>query len=263
MMQGLDGITTGYERRFDFPLFDGLPPTRYLLASVPRAGSTWLSHNLWATGCLGAPLEYLNFEPGGHGSAATHDHAAQIMIWRRSLQYRTSPNGTYGLKVFPAMLHDLQLSHSALLNEVMRIMAGPGSPRKLVRLRRRNRDAHAISLARASLSGIWRKEQEDLNATDEPTFSALAVERCRRSIALQEAAWDAMCNDLQVTPLELWFEDAVKDPGQAIKATCDYLNVTLDGRAAIKVPAIEQQSREGAQAWARHLAEEQAKARLP
>lgn len=252
-MPGIDGITTGYEGRFDFPLHETMPPMRYLLASVPRAGSTWLSHQLWATGCLGAPLEYLNFEPGGHGSDAVHDPSKRIAIWRRSLQFRTSPNGVYGLKVFPAMLHDLQQAHPSLLAEVMRVMAGPESPRKLVRLRRRDRDAHAISLARASLSGIWRKEQENLAAAAEPAFSAVAVERCRRSLDYQDAAWDAMCADLRITPLDLWFEDALMNSSQAVASVCDYLGVALDGAASVSVPPIEQQAQGGAREWSRRL----------
>ena len=56
-------MDTGYEAKFDFPARDRAPERSYLLATVPRSGSTYLSHVLWRTGCLGAPLEYLNFEP--------------------------------------------------------------------------------------------------------------------------------------------------------------------------------------------------------
>jgi trehalose 2-sulfotransferase len=253
-MPGLEGIITGYEERFDFPPYAGLPPIRFMLASVPRAGSTWLSHHFWGSGCLGAPLEYCNFEPGGHGGGAAGDRAAQLAIWRRSLAFRTSPNGVYGLKAFPAMLHDLQQGNPPLLGEVMRVMAGPDSPRKLVRLRRRDRAAHAISYARASLSGIWRKEQERLGLSLEPEFSAVAVERCRRSLDHQEAAWDAMCADLRITPLELWFEDTLSNPAQAVADVCQYLGVSFDPKAAVTVPVIEQQAQDGARDWAEKLA---------
>jgi LPS sulfotransferase NodH len=136
----------------------------------------------------------------------------------------------------------------------MRVMAGPGSPRKLVRLRRRDRDAHAISYARASLSGIWRKEQERLGQSQEPEFSAVAVERCRRSLEHQDAAWDAMCADLGITALELWFEDALNNPAQTIADVCDYLSIDFDPKAAITVPTIEQQAQKGAHEWAEKLA---------
>ena len=255
-MPGIDGIVTGYEDRFDFPLVNGLPPVRYLLASVPRAGSTWLSHQLWGTGCLGAPLEYCNFEPGGPGGVIADNPDAQISVWRQSLQRRTSPNGVYGLKVFPAMLHQLQTTNPALLSEVMRVMAGPQSPRKLVRLRRRDAQAHAISYARASLSGIWRQEQEGATDAIEPDFSALAFERCQRALESQERAWDAMCADLRIEPLELWFEDALADPAATVLKVSDYLGVQLDPGAAIPVPEIRRQAQGGARVWAEKLSQE-------
>ena len=68
----LHGIETGYEERYDFPERDGPPDRVYVLASLPRSGSTYLSHVLWESGCLGAPLEYLNFLPGGHYGFAAH-----------------------------------------------------------------------------------------------------------------------------------------------------------------------------------------------
>ena len=254
-MQGIEGIITGYEETFDFPRFAGLPPMRYLLASVPRAGSTWLSHCLWSSGCLGAPLEYLNFEPSGHGGSAARDPAAQHATWRRSIAYRTSPNGVYGLKAFPAMLHDLELNNQALLAEVMQAMVGPNSPRKVVRLRRRDRDAHAISYARATLSGVWRQEQEQIMGENNLAFNAMVVERCRQSIDHQEGAWDQMCSELRLAPLEIWFEDALSDPSRATATVCAYLGVALDPAVAITVPPIRQQAQEGARQWAQKLVE--------
>ena len=64
------GVDTGYEGSFDFPRRTASPERTYLIATVPRTGSTWFSHLLWQTGCLGAPLEYLNFDPGGPPSGS-------------------------------------------------------------------------------------------------------------------------------------------------------------------------------------------------
>nr|WP_283773407.1 Stf0 family sulfotransferase [Altererythrobacter sp. KTW20L] len=246
----MEGITTGYEERFDFPTHFGPPRTTYLLASVPRSGSTWLSHVLWATGCLGAPLEYVNFEPGGPYGFAANDAAKQTALWRRAMATRTSPNGVFGLKTFPAQLHHVQQDNPALVDEVMRFMLGNQSDRKVVQLRRSNRDAHAISYARAMLRGIWRAEQEEQGGATEPEYSALAVERAAHLIDLQERAWQDMCRDLRIEPLLLWFEDAVADPAGVAGQVADYLGVALDPSARVYVPAIRQQSREGARIWA-------------
>ena len=44
------GTVTGYETQFDFSPRETLPELVYLFASVPRTGSTYVSHLLWATG---------------------------------------------------------------------------------------------------------------------------------------------------------------------------------------------------------------------
>ena len=40
------GAATGYEDRFDFPPRKSPPALPYLLATVPRSGSTYVSHLL-------------------------------------------------------------------------------------------------------------------------------------------------------------------------------------------------------------------------
>ena len=246
----IDGITTGYEETFDFPRRTWPPRISYMIASVPRSGSTWLSHVLWASGCLGAPLEYCNFEPGGPYGFAAGNSAEQTRLWRNALATRTTPNGVFGLKTFPAQLHHVQQDNPGLVDEVMHAMLGSASRRKVVQLRRRDRDAHAISYARAMLRGIWRAEQER-EGVEEPAYSAPEVARAAHLIDLQEAAWQDMYRDLQIEPLTLWFEDAVADPQAAVAQVADYLGVVVDPSAAVAVPAIRQQQQDAAQDWAR------------
>ena len=244
------GIETGYEAEFDFPPFLGTPRRTYLLASVPRSGSTYVSHLLWQTGCLGAPLEYCNFDPAGPYGRASRSPAEQQRLWRAVLARRTSPNGVFGLKGFPVQFEALQQDNPALLVEVMRTALPSREHGRVILLHRRDRTAHAISYARAILSGIWRAEQER-GGRVEPDYSRIAVERAERMIESQEGAWRAMLADLQIAPLELWYEDVLADPPATIKAVVDYLSVEIDPGAAVKVPPIERQSQHGALAWAR------------
>src|SRR5207253_7487326 len=115
----LTHIETGYEGKFDFAVRQQKPELSYLLASVPRAGSTYFSHSLWRTGCLGAPLEYLNFEPAGPYGFAANSTELQRQLWRSVLRRRCSPNGVFGLKAFPPQLDQLQRKNPPLLDEVL------------------------------------------------------------------------------------------------------------------------------------------------
>jgi LPS sulfotransferase NodH len=241
-------IDTGYEGRFDFPSFDGAPLITYLLASVPRAGSTHFSHLLWRTGCLGAPLEYLNFLPlSPYGFAATSTEL-QEQLWRSVLRRRCSPNGVFSLKVFTGQLEKLDRENPALLQDVMATMLPRDRPKRVAYLRRRDRVAQAVSFARAALSGIWRKEQE---GRDQPLleYSDERLEAAEREIATQEEVWERMFNELGIEPLCVWHEDVLGDPAEAAKQVADYLGVALDPDAAIDVPQIEKQSEGDAPAW--------------
>jgi LPS sulfotransferase NodH len=246
----LTGIDTGYEGKFDFPQRRDPPARPYLLASVPRTGSTLLSHLLWRTGCLGAPLEYLNFVPEGPYGFASRSPEAQQRLWASLVRRRTSPNGVFGVKAFPSQLEELRTTNPELLDETIRTLLPAGTRKRVVELRRRDRAAHAISYARASLSGIWRKEQEGTRAGAEPEYSAQAVANAEKLIGQLEGAWLAMYRDLGIDPLVVWYEDAVTDPAAVVQAVADYLEVQLDPAAAIEVPEVERQHQAGARHWA-------------
>lgn len=247
-------MDTGYEAKFDFPRREVAPTQPYLLATVPRSGSTFLSHALWRTGSLGAPLEYLNFDPAGPYGHASASPPAQARLWHSALRHRTSPNGVFGLKGFPMQFEALALGNPDLLARVMRQILPSRAISRVVYLRRRDRTAHAISYARAILSGVWRQEQE-MAARAEPEYSSIALDRADRLIADQESAWQAMFADLRLRPLTLWYEDVVADPGGACAAVAQYLGVKLDPQAEVDIPEIRRQAQEGAKAWiAKHRA---------
>jgi LPS sulfotransferase NodH len=245
----LEGVVTGYETRFDFPVRATPPVLSYMLATVPRTGSTFVSHLLWRTGCLGAPLEYLNFQPGSPYGAAHGDSAAEERLWRRALARRTSPNGVFGIKCFPMPLQELDQRNPPLLASVMSTLLPRGRRPMIVYLRRRDRVAHRISYARATLSGVWRQEQER-DGREEPAYSEEALAAAERWIRVQEQIWEQMFADLRIVPLTLWYEDAVADPAAAALAVAGFLGVPLSQGAEVEVPPIRRQSQAGAKDWA-------------
>jgi LPS sulfotransferase NodH len=244
----IERIDTGYEGKFDFPARREPPDVAYLLATVPRAGSTHFSHLLWRTGCLGAPLEYLNFEPAGPFGFASASPAAQLDLWRSVLRRRCSPNGVFGLKAFPTQLQALDRENTPLLHEVLAAMLPRNRPRRIVYLRRRDVLAQSVSYARANISGIWRKEQEG-SAPPTLDYSQEQLEAAERGILIQQEGWERMFNDLRIDPLALWHEDILADPQKAARQVADYIGVPLDAASAVNIPEILKQDPGDAQAW--------------
>ena len=244
----LEHIDTGYEGKFDFPARVQGPERTYLLASVPRAGSTYFSHLLWRTGCLGAPLEYLNFAPGGPYGFAANSPDMQQQLWHSVLRRRCSPNGVFGLKAFPVQLEHLQRTNPALLQDVLATMLPRDQTRHVVYLRRRDRVAHVVSYARAWLSGVWRKEQESAEA--QPVeYSEQALDEAERGLAYQEGVWERMFADLRIEPLTVWHEDVLADAMGIARQVADYLGVAIKAGAGIEVPEVQKQSAGDANTW--------------
>lgn len=249
-----EGVETGYEGKFDFPKRDAPPESVYMLATVPRTGSTYFSHLLWQTGCLGAPLEYLNFEEAGPYGFASRSPELQHRLWQSALQRRSSPNGVFGLKCFPMQLQALAEGNPALLGHVWKTLLPSERPPRVVYLARRDRAAHLISYARATLSGVWRKEQEGEAAPEVP-FSERALERAGQWIDSQTEAWEQMFRELRLEPLRLWYEDAVERPDEAVAQVARYLGVVIRPEAAVRIPEVRKQSDEDARAWAARLSQ--------
>ena len=245
----LEGIETGYEEKFDFPYRADLPQRVYMLATVPRTGSTYVSHILWRSGCLGAPLEYLNFLPGSPYAHAHGQANAQADLWRSALHRRTSPNGVFGLKCFSLQLRELQQQNPSLLLEVFAAAFPANRERYVIRLKRRDKVAHAVSYARAALSGVWRKEQEPSGGAS-VEYSAQAVDEARQLLDRQEADWDLLLREVGIEPLTLWYEDAIERPDEAVRNVAAFLRVQVDPNAAVAIPEIEKQAGEPSKRWA-------------
>lgn len=237
----LDISDTGYEGRFDFPWRGQQAETVYMLASVPRSGSTWFSHLLWRSGCLGAPLEYLNFDRNGPYFFAAHSVAMQLDLWRSVMRRRTSPNGVFGFKCFPTQLQSLKEDNPELLARL--------NPAKIVYFGRRDRAAHVVSLARAALSGIWNDKQAP-GREPKLDYSDEAIEAAENGITVQEAAWESMFRSFDIAPLRLWYEDALAEPEQAVRQVADHLDIALVASAAVAVPEMRRQAGAESKAWA-------------
>lgn len=237
----LDISDTGYEGRFDFPWCGQRPDIVYMLASVPRSGSTWFSHLLWKSGCLGAPLEYLNFDRNGPYYFVAHSPPMQLDLWRSVMRRRTSPNGVFGFKCFPTQLQSLKESNPELLARL--------NPGKIVYFGRRDRAAHVVSLARAAMSGIWNDKQAQ-GREPKLVYSDEAMDAAENGIMVQEAAWESMFRSFGVAPLRLWYEDALAEPDEAVRQVADYLGIVVTPGVEVEVPEMRRQAGAESMAWA-------------
>jgi len=133
--------------------------------------------------------------------------------------------------------------------EVFATVFSKGRPAQVVRLKRRDSVAHAISYARAALSGVWRKEQE-MRATSSVDYSDRAIDEARALLDQQEADWDMLFEEIGVEPLTLWYEDVVAQPDAAVQEVASHIGVDVDPAATVAIPEVERQSQDDSKRWA-------------
>jgi len=248
---------------FDLPTPEVTPRT-YVVASLPRTGSTLLCNALWDTGLAGAPKEYLNpmqvrdlevrLSPSllqrlahaplvgpavglaGRGRWSDPRLAAYLARVRTR---RTGPNGWFGLKIH---WHHFE-----------RWFVRPGrdpqvwlEPRKWVLVTRRDHVRQAVSWARAERTNRWAAWQR-------PWLPALLTHRDievkRREIVRGEAAWEAWFAQAGVTPHRVAYEDLVARWDDTLRDVLRFLEIPVVSTDPLPRPSLTPQADAHTERW--------------
>jgi LPS sulfotransferase NodH len=184
----------------------------YALCTAPRSGSNWVCELLASTGALGYPLEYFNtlgrrtFTDPAYPS----DPAAQA---RYILAHSTSPNGVYGVKLFPWQ-HDAVAAH-VRWNDVLPNL-------RLVHLARRDLLGQALSALRAQQTKQWRW---NVTAHGAARYDGAGIDVCLQMIVREYARWELYFARNGVQPLRLVYEDVIASPQSAADGVADLLQL--------------------------------------
>ncbi|MBS0381694.1 MAG: hypothetical protein JSR56_04605 [Proteobacteria bacterium] len=239
---------TMYDKEMDFFTYHASPSRRYILATMPRSGSTLCSTRLWQSGQLGAPLEYLNFglaagllrrfgyEPGK--DARPKDSAQISCYWRNLQQLRTSSNGVFGCKIFVCNLRVLASRYPEFLSRF--------APTHVVYLTRKDLVGQAISYYRAQRTNAWFG---GVRAAKTPDYDFKRIQSCLVSICSQMAVWERLFEKWGVTPLRVYYEQLCCTPRQVVSAVKTHLDVRHDPAAKLSMPLIVRQADRVTEEW--------------
>lgn len=215
----------------------------YAVCTLPRSGSNHFCDVLSGTGLLGRPREYFN----GHARRRYDDPGYPDEPGQqvdRILTMGATPNGVYGLKIFPG-LHDLVAPHIRWTQVLPNLT--------FVRFRRRDVLGQALSWVRAAQTGRFRAADP---ATGEAFYDADAIAQRVRQICQRGARWDMFFARTGIEPLEIAYEDALRDPQAAVASVARAVGLG-DGPEIVLQPSSFRLQRDGLSAeWrARFIAE--------
>lgn len=203
----------------------------YIIASVPRSGSQFLASELWKTGVLGAPCEYLfpayDMRPMMNRLKAI----SPANYIEKLLGCRTSRNGVFGMNV--------HIQHfSAFLRgypEVLDVLA----PLAFVYTTRRNKIAQAVSMAKAYQTSAWTSQ---MKSSPSALYNRTLIETCLQDLEQQERDWEQWFASHNVTPFRVVYEDLIADRARIVQSIMELLGVEDDKPEDVELPSVDKQS---------------------
>ena len=246
-----------------------LPPPRgdasvWVMASVPRSGSTLLCRLLWDTGGAGAPKEYLNpmqlrdwemrfganpFVRLGYGLLQGRAVAlargrgwsrARLLAHLRRVQDRRSDaTGRFGIKIHYQHFERWFLARDWSVEEVL-------APTRWVRISREDRVAQAVSWARALQSGRWANHQRGIFPA---VYLPRQIDRLVAEIDRQEAGWDTYFADNHIDPFVCTYEELIADIPGTVRRVLAYLDVPDAKQRTVAEPDLVRQADATSARW--------------
>jgi LPS sulfotransferase NodH len=241
------------------------------IASVQRTGSTLLCSILRATEAAGHPIEILNLhadnftrlrEEIGEPQFSLRGRvelAARKMLRRAPVRHvglynrasferylhgvaarHVTPNGVFGLKVHWNQLVDTMLDEG-------RDVDFWGAPVSWVRIRRSNEIRQAISYVRAAQTESWNSWMQERG---EATYDEAAIVSALQHIDAGNRGWEGYFTARGITPLNVSFDDLVRDRDTTVRRVMTTVGVELD---AVPAPTTKQQSDTQSADWERRF----------
>ena len=247
-----------YSAEFDFPP-STRPSTSYMIATIPRSGSTYFALKLWETGVLGAPLEYLNldaiassflvrFNIGAEEKPYELDRERILDYWNRVKALRTSPNGVFGYKMFMIIFHKIINTYHNIFSDIQ--------PDYVIYLTRRDLIGQAISYSKAKLTKTWFADVANAPVAH---YDFQHVLQCKKEIELQCTYWEGVFSTAQIDPIRVTYEDLLDDERKTIGQILDDMEVDASPPSRLSIPMINKQADDSTDEWRERFLEDSQK----
>lgn len=234
-----------YEPHFDFPRWDGSPRIQYMIATMPRSGSTHFCIECWKSGALGAPLEYPNL-PMVNSMMKRFQCVDDIdAYWKKVKSLRTSPNGVFGYKMFMANYLVCGRSHPQLLQQI--------SPDRVVYLTRSDLLDQAISYSKAIKSNAWFS---GINNSQVVEYERAHITYCKQLLLSQQKFWEQLFSLTDAQVLRVSYEALLESPNETIEKVAKFVGTKIAAPGRLKIPGTQVQRDSTSSDWRnRYLSE--------
>ena len=217
-----------------------------MIATLPRSGSTYFAIQLWRTGVLGAPMEYFNFglmpqilkRFGFNEKDPTALSRKQMRRYVRLLKsLRTSPNGTFGYKMFMSTFRDMLSYFPDVYDEIQ--------PDIILFLTRKDLIGQAISYSRASMTKMWFAGD---SSPFEASYDYEHIKSSLDRIEMQHPFWEGVFKQAKVDPIRVSYESLMDSSQDVVRDLLHEMGIKPHVKE-LAIPLIDKQSDEVTEEW--------------
>ena len=189
-----------------FSATPSIPAARtYCIAFTPRSGSTWLGDTLKRSQNFGDPREYFNADAANY--IISHSKASSLPEYFEYLKTVRQSNGLFGFEVTHQHIAKLMKEgYADIMDDVDTWFC----------LRRKNFVAQAVSLYRASHTGVYHSHQKQQSGLEETPYNQEKIARVALNLMAAEFRLQKFFTEREIKPKELWYEEITALPPSRI-----------------------------------------------
>jgi LPS sulfotransferase NodH len=234
-----------YSREFDYPK-SLKSKVNYMIATLPRSGSTYFAIQLWRTGILGAPMEYFNFGLmpqilQGFGFSEKNPKSLNSKQMKRYVRLlkslRTSPNGVFGYKMFMPTFHDMLRYFPHIYDDIQ--------PDVIIFLTRDDLVGQAISYSRAVMTKMWFAND---HSPFEASYDYAHIKSSLDTIKKQYAFWEGVFKQSKIDPIRVSYEKLIYSTQDVVHDVLREMGMKPHVKE-LSIPLIDKQSDEVTEEW--------------
>ena len=218
------------DERLDFNHFVPLKKS-YIVASSYRSGSNYFCWELWRTGVLGAPVEFLNPYDALPVLMNRFKASSPADYITKLIQRRSSKNGVFGLKTHSHHFEVFLKQYPQLLEAL--------APVTFIHINRRNKLAQAVSMAKALQTDFWTSRIESERPPVQ--YDRELIAKCLEEVEQQELKWPRWFEAHNIEPFRVVYEDLIADTPKVIRRIVEFLGVENDEPDNVLVPPTKRQ----------------------
>jgi LPS sulfotransferase NodH len=182
----------------------------YAICTTPRSGSNFLCSILTSTGVLGRPREYFNgVSMARRNEGYPQDPEGQFGA---ILERGATPNGVYGVKVFPFQFDRAKETRWAQRLPSLRFIS----------LTRLDVLGQAVSYARATQTKVWSVHDAPQG---EPAYDFQTINNTMIRLLQMRMRWSYFFGRHETPVLHLTYEHVVQHPREATAAVAAFMGL--------------------------------------